>query len=56
MDIILLQENLSELDLMFKELPRKPNKSQTEIEEKERIRLELEAALKKDEQRLINDL
>jgi hypothetical protein len=56
MDIIMLKENISELDHRFKELLRKPNKSQAEIEEKERVRLELEAALQKDEQPLINDL
>lgn len=52
----MLKENISELDHRFKELLRKPNKSQEEVEEKEKVRLELESALEKDEMPLINDL
>lgn len=55
-DIIMQNKDISKLDKRFRELVQKPNKSQEEIEEKERVRLKLESALDKDEKPLINEL
>jgi len=52
----MLKDIISELEHRFKELISKPNKSRAEIDEKEIVRLELEAALVKDEKPLIDEL
>lgn len=50
------KSNFVELENRFQELLVKPYKSTNEIIEKEKVRLSIEAALKEDEQDLVNEL